>query len=89
MDKAHVYMCLLIASVKSTAGNKTRTFPSPFLISTSSFLILAEAFRNDYVAARSTALRSATEKNDFASHVTVPCPSKKTERTSTVDWLKF
>ena len=42
MDKVQVYMCLHlhIASIKSTAGNKTRLFPSPFLI-------LAESFRND------------------------------------------
>ena len=38
-----------------------------FLISTSSFLILAEAFRNDYVAACSTALRSASEKNELVA----------------------
>ena len=55
-----MFACLHIASVKSTAGNKTRLFPSPFLISTRWFLILAEAFRNDHVAACSTALRSAT-----------------------------
>ena len=61
MDKVHVYMRLHDASIKSTGGNKTRFFPSPFHISTSSCLTLAEAFRNDHVAACSTALRSATE----------------------------
>ena len=27
MDKVHVYMCWHIASIKSTAGNKTSFFP--------------------------------------------------------------
>ena len=89
MDKVHVYMCLHIASIKSTAGNKTRLFPSPFLIFTSRFLILAEAFRNDYVAAFSNALRSTTEKNELGGYVTVPCPSKMTQRSSTAAWLKI
>ena len=40
MDKVHVYMCLHTASIKSTAGNKIRPFPSPFHISTSWHLIL-------------------------------------------------
>ena len=57
MEKVYVYMCLHIASIESTAGNKAKLVPSPFLISTRSFRILAEAFRNDYVAACSTALR--------------------------------
>ena len=47
MDKVHAYMWLHTASNKSTAGNKTWFLPSLFLISTSSFLILAEAFQND------------------------------------------
>ena len=34
MDKVHVYMCLHIATIKSTAGNKTKLFSSPFLIFT-------------------------------------------------------
>ena len=89
MGKVHVYMCLHIASIESTAGNKTRFFPSPFLISTSRFLILADAIRNDYIAACSTALRSATEKNELSGYVTVPCPSKMTQRSSPADWLKF
>ena len=82
MGKVHVYMCFHIALIKSTAGNKTRLFPSPFLISTIWFLILA-----DYVAACSTALRSATEKNEVGGYVTVPCPSKMTQRNSTADGL--
>ena len=86
MDKTH--MCLHIASIKSTTGNKTRHIPTPFLISTSWFLISAQAFRNDYVAACCTALRSATEKNELGGYVTVPCPCKTTQRSSTADWLK-
>ena len=58
IDKVHVYMCLHTASIKSTVGNKTRLFLSTFLISTSRLLILAKGFRNDHVAASSTALRS-------------------------------
>ena len=80
-------MCLHIASIKSTAGNKTTFSPSPFLISTSRFFILAEAFRNDYVAACSTALCSATEKNEMVGDV--PFSSKMTQRSSTADWIKF
>ena len=51
MNKVHVYMWWQTASIKSTAGNKTRLFPSPLHISTSSRLTLAEAFRNDHIAA--------------------------------------
>ena len=77
-----------IASVKFTAG-KTRLFPSPFFISTSFFLILAAAFRNDHVAACSTALRSANERNEMGGYVTVPGSSKMTQRSSTADRPKF
>ena len=52
MDKVHVYISLDIESIKPTAGNKTRLIPSPFLISTCRFLILVEAFRNNYVLLR-------------------------------------
>ena len=89
IDKVHVYMCLHIASIQSTAGNKNTLYPSSFLISTTSFLILAGGFRNDYVAACSTALHSATEKNELGGYVTIPCPSKMTQRSSTADWPKF
>ena len=47
------------------------------------------ACRSDQVAAFSTALRSATEENDSGGYVTVPCPSKVKQLSSTVDWLKF
>ena len=89
MSKVHVYMCFYIASITSTAGNKARLFPCPFLISTIWFLILAEAFQNDHVAACSTALRSPTEKSEMGGYVTVPCASKMTPRSSTADWLNF
>ena len=55
MNKVHVYVCFHIASINSTAGKKARFFPSRFLI-------LAKAFRNDYVTACSSVLRSVTEK---------------------------
>ena len=57
-------MCFLMALIKSCAENETRFLPSPFLISTSRFLILAKAFRKDHVAACSTALRNATERSE-------------------------
>ena len=88
MFKVNVYMCLHIASRKSAAGNKTKLFPRLFLISTSSFPILAEASRNDNLSACSTALRSATEK-EMGGYVTVTCSFKVTQRSSTADWLKF
>ena len=89
MDKVHVYMCSYIASIKSTAGNKTRLFPSPLLLSITWLLILAGAFRNDHVAACKTALHSATEKNEIGGYVTVPCSSKMTQRSSAGDWFEF
>ena len=89
MGKVLVYVYLQIELNKSDAGNKTKLFLRPFLISTSRFLILAEAFRKDYVAVCSTALRSATEKSELGGSVTVPCPSKMTLRSSAADWLKF
>ena len=89
MGKTHVYICLHNAPIKSTAGNKTKLFPSPFFISTSSRLTLAEAFRNDYVAACGNAFRSATEENESGGYATVPCPSQVKQHSSTADWLKF
>ena len=76
-DKVHVNMCLHIASFITTAGNETIFFDSPFLISTNWFIIVAEAFRNNHVAACSTALRSATEKNEMGGYATVLCSSKR------------
>ena len=89
MEKVHVYMWLHTASIKSTVGNKTRLFLSRFQVSPSSRLTLAGAFRKDYIAACSTALRSATEENEWGGYVSVPCSSKVTQHSSTVDWLKF
>ena len=82
-------MWLHTASIKSTVGNKTRLFSSSVHVSTSSRLTLAGAIRSEYVAACSTALRSATEENDSGGYVAVPCPSKVKQRSSTADWLKF
>ena len=89
MDKVHVYICFHFALIKSTSGHKTRLFPSLFPFYTSRFLILANAFRNDCVAARSTAFRGATEKNEMVDYVTVPCSSKVTQRSSRADCFKF
>ena len=85
LEKLHVYMWLHTASIKSTIGEKTRLFPSPFFVSTSSRFTLAGAFRNDYVAACSTALRSATDENESGGYVTVLCPAKVTQHSSTAD----
>ena len=89
MEEVHVYMWLPSASIESIVGNKTRLFLSPFHISTSSRITLAGAFQNGYVAACSAALRTATEENESGGYVTVPCPSKVTEHSSTADWLKI
>ena len=67
IEKVHVCMCLQIALFKSTARNKIRFFLGPFLISISQFLILAETFRNDHVAPCSSALRSASEKEEWVA----------------------
>ena len=80
---------LYTASIKSTVGNKTRLFPSPFHVSTGSHLTFARAFRSDYLAACSTAFRTATEQNESCCYVAVPCPSKLKQRSSTADWPKF
>ena len=47
-----------------------RLFHCPLFISTSWFLILAEAFRNDHVAVCSTALEGANEKNEMGRYGT-------------------
>ena len=88
-EKVHVYMWLQTALNNSTVGNKTRFFLYPFHVFTSSRLTFAGAFWSDYVAACSTALRSATEENESGGYVTVPCPSKVTQHISTADWLKI
>ena len=82
-------MWLHTASIISTVWNKTRPFLSPFHVSTSLRLTLAGAFRSDYVAACSTALRSATEENEMGGYVAFPCPSKVRQRSCTADWLIF
>ena len=68
---------------------QTRFFPSLFQVSTSSRLNLAGDFRSDYLAACSTAFRSATEENDSGIYVAVPYPSKVKQRSSTAEWLNF
>ena len=78
MDKIHVYMGFHFASVNSTAGNKTRFFPSPFIISTSRFFILVKAFRSDHVAACGTVVRRDTEKNEMGGCIIVLCSSRMT-----------
>ena len=82
-------MCLHIELIDCTAGKKTRIFPSPFFISTNPLVNLAEAFRNDYVAACSTALRSSAERNEMGGFVTTPCSSKMTQRSGRADWIKL
>ena len=69
--------------------NGTRLVSSPFFISSSWFLILAKAFPDNYVAACSTARRSATQNIEVSGHGTVPCLAKLTLHRSTADWVKF
>ena len=69
--------------------NGTRLVTSSFLISTSWFLILAEAFRHNYIAACSTARRSVTERNEMSGQGTVPCLAKISQHSSTADLIKF
>ena len=83
-----VYLWLKTASNKSTVGKITRLYPSQFHVSTSSRLLLAGAFRSDYVAACSTGFRSVTEENESGGHEAVPCPFKLKQRSSTAEWLK-
>ena len=73
----------------NTIACNNSTFGTNLSFTTGRFLILAKAFRNDYVAACSTARRSATEKNELGGYVTVPCLSKFTQHKSTADWLNF
>ena len=79
----------ILHRLNTLLGTKLSFSGAPFLISTTRFLILAEAFRNDYVAACSIALRTATEKNELGGYVNVPCPSKTAQRSSTADWFKL
>ena len=82
-------MLLQTASNKFTVGNKTRLFSTPFHVSTSSRHPLAGAPWNDNIAAYNTAPRGATEENESDGYVTIPCPSKVTQHSSTADCLKF
>ena len=76
-EKSHVYKWLHTALIKSIVRNKTRLPFSPFHVSTSWRLTLAGAFR------------SATEENEPGDYVTVPCPTKFTQHSSTADCLNF
>ena len=85
-----MFTCVYILQrINPLPVRKLSFFLSPFLNSTRWFLIIAKAFRNDHVAACSTALRSATEKTEMGGYVTLPCSSQLTQRSSTADWLKL
>ena len=85
-----MFTCVFILhQLNPLLGKKLGFFSSPFPISISRFLILAKTFRNDLVAACSTAPRSATEKIEMGVYLTVLCLSKMTQRNNTADWLKF
>ena len=76
-----MFRCVYILHlINPLLGPKLGFFPRPFLISTSWLFILAEAFRNDHVAACSTALRSATQNNELGGYVTIQCSSEITQR---------
>ena len=78
-----------IASIMFTFRNKTRLFPSPFHVFISLRHTLAVVLRGDYVAACSTAFRSATEENDSGGHVDGTYPTKMAQPNSTADWLRI
>ena len=69
--------------------NKTRPFLSPFHVSTSLRRSLAVVARGVYVAACSTAFRSATEENDSGGHVDGTWPTNVAQPNSTADWLRI
>ena len=79
MDKVHVYIWLHNASTKTLKPllSKRLGFFNPFLVSTSWFLNLAEAFRDDKVNVCSFVFRGATEKKLLGGYATFPCSSKK------------
>ena len=77
-----------IESKKSIFGTKLSFF-SWFLVTTGWFFILAKAFGSDYVAACSTARRSATEKYEKGGYVTILCLSKITQHNSAADGMKL
>ena len=79
----------ILHRINPLLGTKLEFFSSPFQGSTNSRLILTGASGNDYVAACSTALRSASEENESGGYVTVTCLSNVTQYSSTADWLKF
>ena len=82
--------CGFTASIKYLPfGNKTKLFLSSFPIANTWFHFLAQAFRNNYVSACSTARRSATEKNVMSGYGTVPCLAKMLKHSSTADWIRL
>ena len=84
-----MFTCVYILHQSNPLLGTKLGFSSPFLFSTSRFCILAEAFRNDHVAACNTAFRSDTDGNEMGGYVIVPCSSKITQRSGTVEWIKL
>ena len=81
--------CCVAASVKTTVWNKLGVNPRSFHVSTSLRHTSAVVARGDYVAACSTAFRSATEENDSGGHVDGTYPTKVAQPNSTADWLRI
>ena len=75
--------------MKTTVWNKLGVNPSLFHVSTSLRHTSAVVVRGDYVAACSTAFRSATEENDSGGHVDGTYPTKVAQPNSTADWLRI
>ena len=88
LEKFIFTSCYILHRLIPLLGTKLGFFLCPFPGSTSSRLALAGAFPREYVAACSTALRSATEENESGGHVTVRSPPKVKQHSSTADWLK-
>ena len=76
-------------SIKITFGTRLGLNPSPFHVSTSLRHTLAVVLRGGYMAACSTAFRSATEENDSGGHVDGTYPTKVAQPNSTADWLRI
>ena len=83
MITCYKYLRNHCASFVDKFWNGSRLVSSSFILPTSWFPILAQAFRNAYVVACSTARRSAAEKDELSGHGSVPCLTKVTQHSST------
>ena len=78
-----------IASIEFTFGSKLGFFLVLSSLIQAGSSVWKKVFRKGYLAAFSTALRSATEENESGGHVDVPCSSKVKQHKITAYWLNF